>query len=346
MNKLKTIFRVLIFCLIGILLFLLITPIFIPKTINAKKGEYRNIIQGFYKEPKNTLDVVFIGDSSIHRGISPIEIWEEYGITGYDFASPGQGIWDSYYCMKEVLDYQKPKVIVLHTDAIFKEYTRKKSNKRHLYDNMRNSINKLQGIMDPAQKDSKKDTLTLLFPLLRFHDRWSELSKDDFIYAYKKSGFPSKGFEMEKKVKSYKKGNGYMQKESKKSIIGPKGSEFLNKIKELCDENDIKLMLLETPSPKTWNKTKHEQIEKWSSKNNVQFLDLNLHMEELQIDWNKDTSDEGYHMNIYGAEKNSKYVGKYLKDYYQLPDHRGEKGYEQWVEDAKVYNKQKDEQYK
>ena len=67
MKKLVIVMRALIFFMIGILLFLFLSPLFVPKTGNSKKGFYRAIIQGFYDEPENSLDAVFIGESSIYK---------------------------------------------------------------------------------------------------------------------------------------------------------------------------------------------------------------------------------------------------------------------------------------
>ena len=41
-----------------------------------------------YDIPKDTLDVVYIGTSQYHMGITPLEIWKEYGITGAAFNAP------------------------------------------------------------------------------------------------------------------------------------------------------------------------------------------------------------------------------------------------------------------
>lgn len=341
MSKLKTIIRVLIFGIVGIIIFFLVSPIFIPKTINEERGFYRAIIQGFYTEPDNSLDVIFLGDSSVYRGISPIKMWEEYGFTSYNFASPSQRMWDNYYCLEEVLKYQKPKVIVLNIDQAFTEKEMGKSRKRHLFDNLPNSINRVRIILDPAQKNKKKETLTLLFPLFRFHSRWSELNEDDFLYANTKYHYPFKGYQITTGAKKYKGDTEYMKKENKKSKMGPKALKYLDKIKTTCQENDVKLLLIEAPAPKTWNKTKNQEVSKWAEKNEVPFLDLNSHMEEIGIDWEKDTKDEGYHMNIYGAEKISMYMGKYLKDEYKLPDHRNDNEYKQWEKDAEEYENQK-----
>ena len=101
------------------------------------KTSYTKIIKEFYKEPKDSLDVVFVGDSSIYKGVSPMQLWHEHGIASYNYASPTQRVWDSYYCVKEVLNYQKPKVIVMDTNQIFREDPTTPEYQRHLYDNVR-----------------------------------------------------------------------------------------------------------------------------------------------------------------------------------------------------------------
>lgn len=343
MKKLATVIRACIFLMIGVVIFFLLSPIFIPKTINKEKGFYRAIIQGFYTEPENTLDVVFIGDSSIYKGVSPMKIWEKYGIASYNYASPTQKIWDSYYCMKEVLEHQKPKVMILNIDQAFSEKPMSKFYKRHLYDNMPTTINKVEAIADGVQKNSKEEATTLLFPMFRFHSRWSELEDNDFTNAHTKLHYPLKGYQIVRSVKPYKNKKDYMLKENQKDILGPNAKLYLKKIKELCDENNVQLLWIEAPAPKTWNKTKHQEMTKLAVKYQIPFLDLNIYLKEIGIDWEQDTQDEGVHMNIYGAEKISNFLGKYLKENYPISDHRGQAMYQQWEQDLKEYNAQKAE---
>ena len=337
MKKFKTMVKGFIFILIGILLFLLLTPIFIPKTINAQRGFYRAIIQSFYTEPKNSLDVVFIGDSSIYKGISPMKIWQEYGIASYDFASPTQKIWDSYYCIKEVIKYQKPKVIVFNVDQAFSTKPMTKFYKRHLYDNMPSSINKWDAVTDKSQKNSKSEIMSLMLPFLRFHSRWSELNEDDFQYAYTNYHYPLKGYCMVKDKKGFRGNKNYIKKKNPQDKLPKKAYSYLNEIKKVCEENGITLLLVEVPAPRIWNQTKHNEIKNWTEKNKISFLDMNLHLDEIMIDWEKDTHDEGVHLNIYGAEKVSNYIGKYLKEHYQLKNRRTDENYKQWEIDLKKY---------
>ena len=340
MKNLKIVIKLILFILIGALIFFSITPIFIPKTVSEKSGGYTSIIKGFYNESKNSLDVIFIGDSSIYKGVSPIEIWKRTKITSYNFASPNQKIWDSYYSIKEVLQYQKPSVIILNVDQVFNEYPMKDSNRRPLYDNMKFSLNKFNAIMDSIQKTGFQKKISYIFPLFRFHSRWSELEDEDFIYAYGKQTYYFKGYRMVNKTKPYKNGN-YMKNNKKNSIIGENSNLYLKKIKNICKENNIELLFIEMPSPNTWSKERNQAVEKWTKDNMIKFIDLNMHLDEIGIDWNRDTQDGGEHLNINGAEKVSRYVGEYLSKNYQVKIHNTLIE-QQWKNDTQIYEDYKD----
>ena len=163
--------------------------------------------------------------------------------------------------------------------------------------------------------------------------------KDEFFDIFK-------GYKLIKKEQAYNGKKDYMNKRSKKNRIGKNATKYLGKIKEVCQKNDIELLLIEIPAPRTWNKGKNEEMARWANQNKVPFLDLNLFVEEMDINWKTDTKDEGYHMNIYGAEKISKYMGEYLKQHYQLVNHKKDRNYQQWHEDAKHYQVQKQNNYK
>lgn len=329
MKKIKIILRVIIFIIIGISIFYILTNILVPKTA------YSSILREFYNEPENSLDVIFIGDSSIYKGISPLEIWKKYGITSYNYASPSQKMWDSYYCIEEVIKYQNPKIIVLNIDQMYNAKPMNEGYKRHLYDNMQLSETKIKAITDAVQQNEKEDTISYMLPLLRFHDRWSKLTDDDFKYALNQKYHDKnifKGYYVVKKAKPYKK------KENKlASKIEPKAEAYLKKIKKLCQENQIELLLIEAPTPKIWNLAKHEKAREWAQKNNIPFLDTNMALDEIGIDWEKDTEDGGAHLNIKGAKKLSEYIGNYLVNHYEFNEHKNDEIYKQWNEELKIY---------
>ena len=73
-----------------------------PKYIEENKDG--RIIPEFYRE-KTDPDLIFIGSSTVYSGVSPVRIYENYGITSYVLASSSQTSWNSYYVLKEALKY-------------------------------------------------------------------------------------------------------------------------------------------------------------------------------------------------------------------------------------------------
>ena len=108
-------------------------------------------------------------------------------------------------------------------------------------------------------------------------------------------------------------------------------------IKKMCRENDAELLLVSAPSPCNYNYKKHNALESYAKENGLPYIDLNMKTEELGINWKTDSYDKGDHLNLSGAQKVTAYMAKYLKENYSIPDHRGEKAYQEWEELAKKF---------
>jgi hypothetical protein len=76
-----------------------------------------------------------------------------------------------------------------------------------------------------------------------------------------------------------------------------------------------------------------------AAENNIPFSDYNKKINELGFDFKSDMSNPD-HMNVYGAEKVSTLLGKYLVESYSLADHRNDEKYAQWNSDYDYYVQQ------
>ena len=245
----KEIIRAIIFILILVIILLTLAKIFVPAS------KHSTIISEFYDEPKNTLDVIFVGESSVYKGVSPIRIWEKYKITSYDYGSPTAKLYNNYYCIKEVLKYQRPKVIILNTDQLFHNEQMKEEYKRLLYDAMKLNKNKIEAIMDPVQNNSKNEQISFIFPILRYHSRWMEIEDEDFLKNKGKYDNIFKGYWLVKEIEPYKG-----EKYNKYQEISRTELKYFEKIADLCKENSIELIAVEFPSIQTWNNSKKEKV--------------------------------------------------------------------------------------
>ena len=96
----------------------------------------------------------------------------------------------------------------------------------------------------------------------------------------------------------------------------PLMEEYLEKITQLCAQEDISLILIKTPSTYQ-NIGKHNTIEQYAAEHKLAFLDFNEKAvyEECNYCFAQDNSDDG-HGNLWGAQKVTNYIGKFLIENY------------------------------
>ena len=145
------------------------------------RKESRNMLGGYLEEPEN-YDVLFFGDSMLVTAMVPMEMWEDYGIASYVRGSPQQLIWHSYYLMEETLRYETPKAFVFNVLSMKYGEPQSEAYNRLALDGMKWSQSKAASIQ--ASMTEEEDFISYVFPLLRFHSRWSELKAEDFEYAF------------------------------------------------------------------------------------------------------------------------------------------------------------------
>lgn len=338
--KHKKIFSIFIFILIGIILFYILNIIFMPEWVINNDATLST--RGIYEEKKNSLDVVFVGSSNIYNGISPLEIWEETGIPSYSYASPEQKIWLSYYAIEELFKYQKPKIIMLDMNEAFTdaENNYDEDTIRKLLDNMKIGKAKLDAINDPNLDYSISDKISFLIPITRYHTRWDSLTTKDIERLFYSYDSAFKGYSYSKNIEAFEGNTEYLQYEEGKAEINQVALEYLEKIIKICEENNTELILIDMPSPNTWSYVRHKAVEEYANEKGIKFLELNC-VEEINIDWSTDTQDKGWHLNVKGAEKVSKYISKYLKENYNLQNQKNNPKYSDWNKDLEKYLKQK-----
>ncbi len=301
------------------------------------------LIQEYYKE-KSPHDVVFIGDCEVYENISPITLWEKYGITSYIRGSAQQLIWQSYYLLEETLKYEKPKVVVFNVLSMKYNEPQKEAYNRMTLDGMKMSSTKIKSI--EASMMDNESLADYLFPLLRYHSRWSQLNGDDIKYLFNKDKISHNGYYMRADVKPAKSFPKAPQLGDYQ--FGQNSYDYLNRMVELCKKNNIKLVLMKAPTLYPyWYDEWDEQIKEYANKNDLLYLNFLKSTDKAGIDFNKDTYDGGLHLNVFGAEKMADYFGGILSEEYKLEDHRKDEALsKEWQDKITFYNQMKETQIK
>ena len=333
----------LFFLIVGVIIAFLGDVLLPKRPFNIASENLHSEHESFYELDKNSLDILFLGSSHAYASVSPEDIYNDYGMTGYIQSSSCQKIWQSYFYLKECLYTQKPKVVVLDVFKATESFEQTEPYNHEAIDNMRLSPVKMEAAYTAYKMNpDNEDFLSYIFPVFRYHDRWKELSKDDIYYYSAPRNAVAKGFApLMGAVPTEFNIQDYTCDIDQNLKMDYTCENYMNNIKKLCDENDISLVLVKYPTC-LWSKQLFSVVNHWASENHVPYLDFNADetlRSEVAIDWNVDTLDGGNHLNYSGALKTTDWLGRWLKQNYSFEDRRLDSSYDSWAQDYKNYKK-------
>lgn len=327
-----------------IFLVLLVTVSYILRPYSGSAS--RKNLCGFYAEEKDSLDVVFIGSSAVFAFWEPMEFWKKYGVTSYDFATGTMPPQVMKYCMKEIKKTQDPDVFVVDLRSFNAggiKFSKKQSVNnmylevplRNVTDNFKYSMNRFQMIADCVP--DMYDKVPYYLDIMKYHTEWTRLKdKQSLLFAANESHDSLKGFKFVDKVKKvkYEDQSGIKSKADLSDEI----EAILYDLLDYCKEEDLQvLFLVNSYCQEKEHKEMYNSIADVVGEYGYNFLNTNDYYKEMGLDHTTDYYDRS-HVNIFGADKYTEFVGKYLMDHYTLEDKRGQEAYASWDEDYEVWS--------
>ena len=298
-------------------------------------------IKEFYAEPKNSLDLMYIGGSNVFAHFNASLAFHLYGYTTGMMSSAGQPFMLTKNIIKETEKYQNPKLYIIDLYQLPSDlgFYYKEINIRDVVDNMKFSQNRTDAIknffkyVDLEKSDlatkSKNNIQNYKYSFLLYHNSWKDLNKNKFV--------------METYYKGYLCDESTIQKSAQKKFVWNKDlnqvGEYIGlpkTIKKILEDlvdyiEKEKLNVLFVIPARVYSKGRvvglNNTIEILE---NMGFSVLNFNtMDDFSINYKTEMFNGG-HLNTYGATKYTLYFAKYLKEHYKLKDHRKDKKYQSW----------------
>lgn len=304
---------VIFFCLF-LLLFIGANKVFPPVWY-----EWNNYytFKGFYEEPENSIETVFLGSSVVLTGISPMELYDEYGICSYNLGSENQPMLASCYWLEEAhrLHSKSLKNVVL--DCSMLRRVPEDSYYRKALEPMAFSPVKLRALWDYTEGDTN-EFLTCLFPFFSYHARWDELTSGNYSKGNTENSNGIRGqyiimghyadWEDLHKIGIL----GLPLTDASPTVIHEEALSFMNKIISFCQNNSLNLILIKTPTD-YWSDGDHISVAALAASAGIPFLDFNYTplYEELEYSLPFDNIDPT-HLNPDGYKKFTSVLGLHL----------------------------------
>lgn len=287
-----------------------LSAVFYPKDNREDCGAYEQRALGILGEPDDSIDVIVIGDSEAYSAFSPLQMWGAQGFTSYVCATHAQEMCYGNTILHRATQDQHPKVVVIETNTLFRRFS-------------------ISAAMMRCMEDA--------VPILEYHDRWKSLTPDDLTLDYKTTYTDlTKGFIVRRGVEAaanvdYMDADAMGEQDSLPRI--PRlNLLYLHSMLDYCREIGAEPVFVSMPSTVNWNPARHDVVQSLADETGVRYIDLNVGETRVDVDWENDTRDAGDHMNLSGAKKVSAYLGSWLAEEFDLPDHRGDEDYASWDE--------------
>lgn len=318
---------------LAILLGVLSYAAFVTKRKNSdeKYADFFNQEQDF--------DVLFFGSSRVLNGVYPMELWDDHGMVSYNFGGHGNYIPVSYWVWRNTMNYTKPKLVVIDTYYIeenhpYRENTQQVHLSTDAFPLSKTKYEMVQDLFGDEKSDFHKNRNEFLFNFGSYHDRWSDLTKDDFVI----NATPEKGAEMRIDVADELETHWYREHELP-NITGWTGDSlsklYLRQWIKDCKDQGIEVLLIYLP-----HVASQEQqdiaigTKQLAEEMGVNYL--NLLYEDL-VDPAIDYYDQDGHLNPLGARKVTDYLGEYIEENYDIPNRKRDEDYSKWWDDYQKY---------
>lgn len=307
-------------------------------------SDMKERFMGFYAEDSDTIDMIMIGSSAVSPYWAASMAYNEHGITSYPLSTNSQEPKAMKYVIREAEKTQRPKLYVCemrmftHTQEYFDN--RGEAFVRNLTDNLKYSANRISLINDMVSQAESR--LPYYFDIMKYHSNW----KNCLTMALLKHGDYEeksiiKGYAFYTMVEAAER-NDFRNIEEEMAIPWEQ-EEILRELIEEIKEKDLKGLFVLAPFEINENEHKMSNyMKRIIEEEGFEYIDFNNMYDELDVDFDTDFLNSG-HMNIFGAEKYTKWLGRYISENYNLPDHRGDESYSDWDESYRVWSKQAEE---
>lgn len=300
-----------------------------------------------YDEPKNTIDLVFVGSSACYTYWCPQVAYEENGIVSFVYGEGAMPAECLEYVIREVEKTQNPKVVMI--DASVFLYHDNMSvmldengntvldGWRATADSMPFGLNKIKMIYNSEQY--LHDGLGNYLDLIYYHDRWKELLAQDQPGLWEKRKTDNtKGYDFHYDCIPYEHPGDYRMI-TEEQAFSQQAQKVLRELCAYCEKQDFATLFVAVPMA---NASKEQKMQYnflariVGEYDGLNFINGNDLTDEIGMNYETDLVNET-HANFYGADAFTKYMSVFLQENYELPNRKGEEVYASYEADVELW---------
>lgn len=309
--------------IIALIVPIVLIVLFLQQYVFVFRDANTERIQKFYCEEEGSLDVAIIGASEVTAGYSPGHAYGKFGYTSYMYAMDGN-VGSLYVAqLKEILSYQNPELILVevygftHPKSAFED----EAKLRYFVENVPNSSNKFDTILQ-YNYDNK---ISCLFPFMKYHGNFS-IVKSQLKYLYlnhSSMDSPSLLKGMTSQTIMYSGPGDAGIADGTNNHLDNASKAYLVDFLEYCQQENLDHVVFVNFPRYFQHEDKSDllgrvaDIQQIVEEYGFDFVDLQKEKTLIGLDVQTDFYNS-HHLNVYGQEKLTNYLGDLIVNKYQL----------------------------
>lgn len=350
--------------ILSVISILLITFLFLETT--QIRYDHNNIaIEGFYKEEKNSIDVVVLGASEVYSDYSPVYAYEKYGFTSYIFAIDDNPFVLYEWEIDEIYRYQDPKLVIVDISSVLPAREMIVGDDyfdaclRKVSDSVPISESKLELVQEFGVRDP---LISYLYPPIKYHGRLltpkliANTLTSIVSFRLQKVSY-LKGYLSRTTCKPVsKKRLHHVVGDDTKEPIPEDEQALLEEFLDHCTEKGYNVVFARFPHRIASDEEYYEYCQDNTvagiiKEHGFDFIDFEQDIDQMGLNKIDDFSNSS-HMRASGSKKMTDYLGKILtEDYGITPTELSESNKKNWDECTKymdafyeLYEQEKDKE--
>lgn len=323
----KKVISCLLFCALIVGSLVSLNALLIPKADNR----YYMIKQYLVDNPQQNMhDVQVYGSCHAYTSFNPLYLEERTGVSTYVYATPSEIIPTTYLRMVEQFKIHTPQVVLVETWGInpYETYITTSEILEYYLPSAIEAFPFSREKQEVIDDFDSLDGLSMHFPLIKYKDRLTDgsIALCDFDYSFENTKGITTEFIYDTMSSRFAR-NGFLNHWSDEVVdypdkqvtiedgaftqIEPVIVKYLQKIIDLCKQNDVGLIFYRAPYVSTANELqKLNHLRQICDENDVLFIDLEA---ELKYNYAADFYDYE-HLSEIGANRSTEFLAPYVLD--------------------------------
>lgn len=291
---------------------LILSIVLVGLDIFVFTGEMKNShYKQFFEEEENSLDLIFVGNSTVRNGIIPNQIWNDYNLTAFNVTNSPSHPEVIVLAIDEIARLQNPELVFIDiTGLAFQNEDIQKTYVEEFVGAMPNSAHKEEIKSRYEYFDGEKE-------LFANHN---DYRNPEYFNNKAKQNKYLKGFTP--KYGTIDVAESTIQLDNTVVELPNDGKKYLKKILDTCAKYpEINFVFGRMPRVITESSVQETYALRSAipsiNEYGYDYLELEQYYDEIGLVSNEDF-DDVIHMNYYGAVKFTKFIIPFLKEKYEI----------------------------